>query len=119
MGFPTSFASYREQERGETANHFEVTAAAEKDLCSSDSGYDSHFPAMHGLQQITTERSGSFSVYLQTSVAAWLEASKQYFRLQSCRSSDLVRANNSDASAPLLNGPAQLVVTHLSNSIWK
>lgn len=44
-------------------------------------------------------------------MAALLQASKSYFKLHGCRSSDLIRASFFEASATVLDGAVQLVLT--------
>lgn len=108
---PARLDSYNEQEKGEAASYFEVTAAVKRGLSSSDSGSDNDFAMMFVPQNIPRRRPVSSSVALETSGVALLKASKPYFRLRSCRSSDLVHATNFDASAPVFNGTFQLVLT--------
>lgn len=87
-----------------------MTAAAEKGLSFSDSGYDSYLATAYIRRRINKELPGSSSVILEMSLAAVLLESKPYLRLHNCRSSDLLRASSFDASAPVLHGAVQLVL---------
>lgn len=109
-GLATRFELYREQERGQLVNQFEVTAAVNKSPSSSDSISASDLTTVFVAQNITRKRPGSSLISLETSVTALLQASRPYFRLPS-RSNDLIRASSSDSSEPVLDGTVQLICT--------
>lgn len=78
-----------------------------------------YFGTVYVLQNIIRERSSSFLVSLETSVAALLRASKLFLRLHNCRNSDLLHASKFDASPLVLTGSAELVLTDSSFNVWQ
>lgn len=75
-GLPILSDLYRDQEKDEAAKHSGVKAAAKKSLSSSSFGSSSVFALVYVPQFITRERLESFSVSVQMSVAALLQARK-------------------------------------------
>lgn len=94
-------------------------AAASKSPFNSDSRSDSDFAKVYVLQSTIRERPGNSSISLNTNAAALLQASKSDSRLLSRRSYDLVCAKNFDASAPVLDGTVQLVLTDRPYNVWR
>lgn len=84
-----------------------------KVLFNFDSGFDSDFARVHAPQSFTREPPGYLPVLLEASKAALQKASRQYLRLHSCISIDLVLANSFDASASVLNAAIQFVLGNL------
>lgn len=109
--FCIQFGPFRAQKRNESVNPFGVTAAAAKSLCSNDSGSDSDFATVFIPQRTVRKRPGRSLVFRDTSMAALLQASEPYFRLNGCKSDDLVHATSFDPSAAVLGRAAQLVFT--------
>lgn len=67
---------YKEQHRGEVANHFGRKAAAERTSSRSNADFGSDFALLSVRQNITTDYLGSSSVSLETNLAALLHPSK-------------------------------------------
>lgn len=88
-----------------------MTAAAKKNLLSTDSSSDCSLATVFVPQHIPMEPPVGSPVTLETNVAAMLQSSRPYYRLHSCRSCDPERASNFDASESVLDVTVQLVVT--------
>lgn len=93
--------------------------APKKSASNSHSSSDSDIATAAVLQNITREHSGSSFFSLEARLAALLQASKPFFRLNSCRGRVLLHASSFDAGAPILDGTVQFVLTDPPYNVWR